>query len=168
MTYAVLDPITPLPQDIILQVQQLEPRKQIFDELADLQRTVIVSDCDGVDGKTGLYIFSDWEYTQGSGKVDGNRQTSSSTMEIRARRYSSIVRWNASCSLRLTGTACVVRIRVTLTIEKRKKERKKNLPSRNFPTSSIVRNDADPELLYSSNPPNQAQSSMAETYPHRK
>lgn len=56
ITYAVFDPITPLPQDIILQVQQLEPRKQIFDELADLQRTVIVSDCDGVDGKTGLYI----------------------------------------------------------------------------------------------------------------
>lgn len=54
MTYAILDPITPLPQDIILQVQQLEPREQILDELADLQRTVIVADCDGVDSEAGL------------------------------------------------------------------------------------------------------------------
>ena len=30
--------------------------------------------------------------------------TSSSTTEINARRYSSIVRWNASCSFKLTGT----------------------------------------------------------------
>lgn len=39
-----------------------------------------------------------------------------------------------------------------------------NVPPRNFPTSSIVRNDEELFVLYSSSPPSQAQSSMDETY----
>lgn len=36
--------------------------------------------------------------------------------------------------------------------------------SKNFPTSSIVMNAADGELLYSDSPPSQAQNSIENTY----
>lgn len=53
-THAVLDSITPLPQNVILQVQQLESSKEVLDELANLDWAVIVAECDRVDGQTRL------------------------------------------------------------------------------------------------------------------
>lgn len=45
-TYTVFNPITPLPQNIILQIQQLESRKQILDEIADLHWPGVVTESD--------------------------------------------------------------------------------------------------------------------------
>lgn len=53
-TYTVFNPITPLPQNIILQIQQLESRKQILDEIADLHWPGVVTESDWVDSQTGL------------------------------------------------------------------------------------------------------------------
>ena len=36
MTYAVLDSITPPPQVVVLEVEDLEPSMDVFDELTDL------------------------------------------------------------------------------------------------------------------------------------
>lgn len=54
-TYAVFNPITPLAQDVILQIQQLESREEVFDEGVDLERAVVVTQGDRVDGQTGLF-----------------------------------------------------------------------------------------------------------------
>lgn len=43
ITHAVLDTITPLAQNIILQVQQLEPCEKFFDKIADLHGAIVVS-----------------------------------------------------------------------------------------------------------------------------
>jgi hypothetical protein len=41
--HVVLDSIGSPPQRIILQIQDLEPSVHIFDELADLKRTLVVA-----------------------------------------------------------------------------------------------------------------------------
>lgn len=48
-TYAVLDPVTPLSQNIIFQVEQLETSKQILDKFTDLNRAVVITKSDRVD-----------------------------------------------------------------------------------------------------------------------
>lgn len=53
-THAVLDSITPLAQNVVLQIQQLESSEEVLDELANLDRAVIVAECDRVDGQTRL------------------------------------------------------------------------------------------------------------------
>lgn len=53
-TYTVLNPIAPLTEDIILQIQQLESREHVLDEVTDLYRTAVVAQRDGVDCQTGL------------------------------------------------------------------------------------------------------------------
>ena len=53
-TYTVFNPITPLPQNIILQIQQLESRKQILDEIANLHWPGVVTESDRVDSQAGL------------------------------------------------------------------------------------------------------------------
>jgi len=53
-TYTVLDPVAPLAQDIVLQVQQLEPGEHVLYEVADLHRAVVVAQRDRVDCETGL------------------------------------------------------------------------------------------------------------------
>jgi hypothetical protein len=45
-TYAVLDPIAPLSQNIIFQVEQLETSEQILDEFTDLNRAVVITKSD--------------------------------------------------------------------------------------------------------------------------
>lgn len=106
-TYAVFNPITPLAQDVVLQIQQLESREEVFDEGVDLERAVVVAQGDRVDGETGLFVILRQiiltRLKKGRKKERGVL-TSSSTSEINARRYSSIVRWKASSPLRLTGT----------------------------------------------------------------
>lgn len=98
-TYTIFDTIAALAQDIILQVQELEASKQLLDKVANLHGTRIITQSDGVDGQARLQI----KLVQGQ-KLGIKRQTSSSTMAINARRYSSIVKWKASFSFRLTGT----------------------------------------------------------------
>jgi hypothetical protein len=44
----VLDGISPLPQDIVLEIEQLEARKQVLDEGADDERQLEVAQRDGV------------------------------------------------------------------------------------------------------------------------
>jgi hypothetical protein len=53
-THTVLDTVAALPQDIILQVEQLESRKEILDKVADLKRTLVVTKGNRVDSQTGL------------------------------------------------------------------------------------------------------------------
>jgi hypothetical protein len=48
-TYAVLDPITPLSQNIVFQVEQLETSEQILDKFTDLNRAVVITESDRVD-----------------------------------------------------------------------------------------------------------------------
>jgi hypothetical protein len=55
-TYRVLDSIAPLPQYIVLQIEQLEARKEILDEIVDLEGTVVVAQRDRVDGQTGEFF----------------------------------------------------------------------------------------------------------------
>ena len=40
---AILDPVAPLPQRVVLEVQDLEAGVHVFDELRDLQRTAVVA-----------------------------------------------------------------------------------------------------------------------------
>jgi hypothetical protein len=49
LTYAVLDPITSLSQNIIFQVEQLEASEQILDKFTDLHRAVVITESDRVD-----------------------------------------------------------------------------------------------------------------------
>ena len=51
-THAVLDTVAPLAQNIILEVEQLEPREEILDEVANLNGAFIVTQGDRVDGQT--------------------------------------------------------------------------------------------------------------------
>lgn len=51
---SVLQSIALPSQDVILQVENLEARKHIFDELVDEERALIVSERDGVARKTSL------------------------------------------------------------------------------------------------------------------
>ena len=50
----ILDAITALPERVVLQVQDLEARVDVLDELADLQRPAIVSQRDRVARKASL------------------------------------------------------------------------------------------------------------------
>lgn len=52
LLHVVLDAITSTPQRVVLQVQDLEARVYVFDELADLQRPLIVAQGDRVDGQS--------------------------------------------------------------------------------------------------------------------
>ena len=45
-TYTVLNAITAFAQDIVLQVKKLESGKEIFDEVADLKRTLVITQSD--------------------------------------------------------------------------------------------------------------------------
>lgn len=49
----ILDGIGPLPQDVVLEVEQLEAGKQVLDEGADGQRQLKVAEGDGVGGQAG-------------------------------------------------------------------------------------------------------------------
>ena len=60
-TYLVLDPIASLPQDIILQIQNLKPCVHILDESTDLQRSLEVPQGDGVAGQTGEFFDERYE-----------------------------------------------------------------------------------------------------------
>ena len=53
-TYTILDTIASLPQDIVLQIQQLESSMQVLDEVADLKGALVVAQRDRVDCETGL------------------------------------------------------------------------------------------------------------------
>lgn len=46
--HLVLDSVAPLPQAVVLEVENLEAGVNVFDELADLQWAAIVSQCDRV------------------------------------------------------------------------------------------------------------------------
>lgn len=48
--YAVFNPIAPLAQAVVFQVQELEAGLQVGDELADLERARVVAERHGVDG----------------------------------------------------------------------------------------------------------------------
>jgi hypothetical protein len=50
LAHLVLNTITPLPQNIILQIQNLEPGMHVLDEPANSQWTAEVPQCDGVAG----------------------------------------------------------------------------------------------------------------------
>lgn len=50
----VLDGVTPLPKDIVLEVEYLETSMHIFDELANQERNVVVPHCDGVARESSL------------------------------------------------------------------------------------------------------------------
>lgn len=79
-------------------------------------------------------------------------------MEIKERRYSSIVRWNLSSSLRLTGTVSIDKSQRGVC---QKGDKGRDVLSRKLPTSSIVRKEVlEDEFLYSVKPPSHAQSSM--------
>lgn len=54
LTYAILDTVATLAQDIILQVQELESSKQLLDKVANLHGTVVITESDRVDGQTRL------------------------------------------------------------------------------------------------------------------
>lgn len=45
---AVLDPVRPSSEDVVLEIQQLKPSVDIFDELGDLQRSRVVSQGDRI------------------------------------------------------------------------------------------------------------------------
>jgi hypothetical protein len=95
----VLQPVATAAQAIVFEVENLEARMQVLDELVDEQRALVVAESDGVACKAGLTRLA-W----GVGiEIDG--RTSSSTSVMRDWRYSSSERWNSSRSLRLTGTA---------------------------------------------------------------
>ena len=53
---AVLDAVASFSQSIILQVQYLEAGMHVFDELADLQWSAIISQSHAVAGETCLYL----------------------------------------------------------------------------------------------------------------
>lgn len=53
-THAVLETVTPLPQNVILQVEQLETGEEILDEVANLNGPFIVTEGDGVHGQARL------------------------------------------------------------------------------------------------------------------
>lgn len=53
-THAVLETVTPLPQNVILQVEQLEASEEIFDEVANLNGPFIVAEGDGVHSQARL------------------------------------------------------------------------------------------------------------------
>ena len=77
---------------------------------------------------------------------------------MRESKYSSMVRWNLSSSLRLTGT---IVHQFRLARRNNLNEVVRDEPLRKFPTSSMVRNDdLEDAFLYSVNPPSHAQSSM--------
>ena len=98
--HPVLEPVAAAAQAVVLQVEDLEAGEQVFDELVDQQRTLVVAEGDGVACEAGLHayqlLFLVWFL---------RLLTSSSTSEMSDCRYSSRVRWNSSRSLRLTGTA---------------------------------------------------------------
>lgn len=52
----VLDRVNPLPQDVVLEVQQLEPRVDVLDEVADLDGKLVVPQGDRVDGQAGQLV----------------------------------------------------------------------------------------------------------------
>ena len=49
MTYAILDAVAPDPERAVLEVEYLEARVDILDELADLQWPLVVAERHGVD-----------------------------------------------------------------------------------------------------------------------
>jgi hypothetical protein len=55
----VLQPVALSPQDIVLQVQDLEAGVYILDELVDEERALVVAECDSVACKAGLCNLSD-------------------------------------------------------------------------------------------------------------
>jgi hypothetical protein len=52
---AVLDAVAALAQTVVLEVQDLEAGKDVFDELGDLRWPAVVAEGDGVAGETGLW-----------------------------------------------------------------------------------------------------------------
>jgi hypothetical protein len=50
----VLQPIAAAAQAIVLEVEHLEARMQVLDELVDEQRTLVVTESDGIACKAGL------------------------------------------------------------------------------------------------------------------
>lgn len=52
----VLHRVDPLAQNVILEVQQLEARVNILDEVADLDGKLVVSQCYRVDGQPGKLV----------------------------------------------------------------------------------------------------------------
>lgn len=101
----------------------------VLDELADLQRPPEFAQGDGVACESGLWVLLVKDFFSGEYVL-----TSSSIRDTRARRYSSIVRWNASRSLRLTGTIPMFSRATT------HPQYTLNSPPINPPTSSIVSN----------------------------
>jgi hypothetical protein len=53
-THIVLDTVASLAEDVVLQIQQLESRVDVRNELADLQRPGIVAEGDRVHRQTRL------------------------------------------------------------------------------------------------------------------
>ena len=52
--YRVLDPITPSSESVVLQIQELEARVDVFDELADLKRAAEITHRHRVRRKSSL------------------------------------------------------------------------------------------------------------------
>jgi hypothetical protein len=52
---SVLQPVALPPQDVVLQVEDLEACKHILHKLVDEQRTLVVTQCDGVTRKASLF-----------------------------------------------------------------------------------------------------------------
>lgn len=58
LLHAVLNTIAPLPQGVVLQVEDLEPSMDVLDELCDLQWAAVVTQSDRVARKACLGMIS--------------------------------------------------------------------------------------------------------------
>lgn len=52
----VLEPVAPTAQTVVLEVEDLEARMQVLDELVDQQRALVVAECDSVASEAGLQM----------------------------------------------------------------------------------------------------------------
>jgi hypothetical protein len=60
----VLESITAAAQAVVLEVEDLESRKQVLDKLVDEDGTLVVTECDGVASKARLEAVSMWSMAQ--------------------------------------------------------------------------------------------------------
>lgn len=69
----VLDGVGPLPQDVVLEVEELEAGEQVLDEGADDERQLEVAERDGVGGEAGQLLgqLGEGEEVLLEGEVEG-------------------------------------------------------------------------------------------------
>lgn len=71
--HVILDSVSPLPQDVVLEVQQLEPGEEVLDKGADDEGQVEIAEGDGVGGQAGEFLgeLGEGEEILLEGEVEG-------------------------------------------------------------------------------------------------